>query len=149
MLFRSTASANFSNEGITTFAAGDVGNSGGLPAGGIGNTKAIQNISTIVTSGSGGGGAGTANGNGGNVTGYGDVPTILGGTSTTPNGGTGFFRIFPFYSIGGAGGFGNTSGQGGNGGDGAYGSGGGGGGAGITGGSGGQGGDGLVIISCW
>jgi hypothetical protein len=110
---------------------------------------------SIVTGGAGGGGASSAgvSANGGNVTIPSTPPTyqsVTGGTSTSVNGGNGFFKFQPmFYSMGGGGGFGNGTGVGGNGGIGGNGSGGGGGGAGTTGGSGGRGGDGLVIIVCW
>jgi hypothetical protein len=101
----------------------------------------------------GGGGGGGRSGNGGSITpaiGSDYFPTIAGGTSTTLlNGNGGFYKIKPFYSLGGGGGFGVDALPGGNGGQGGPGSGGGGGGAGTTGGTGGQGGQGIVIITCW
>jgi hypothetical protein len=144
-----TASANFSNEGVSNFSSGQPGDLGGVIGGGAGVSQALSNQTSPFSGGAGGGGAGTSSNNGGNQTGFADIPTVPGGTVTVPNGGDGFFRLNPFYSTGGAGGYGNNVGSGGNGGNGALCCGGGGGGAGTTGGIGGRGGNGLVIITCW
>jgi hypothetical protein len=144
-----TTSANFSNIGSVAFFAGASAGAGGAIAGGLGTSVTLSTQTQPISGGAGGGGAGSSSNNGGQQTGFGDVPTISGGTVTVPNGENGFFRLKPFYSTGAGGGYGNNTGTGGNGGDGAYVCGGGGGGAGTTGGSGGRGGDGLVIISCW
>jgi hypothetical protein len=144
-----TSSANFSNEGITTFSMGNAGVQSGLSNGSVGLPIGLQAQSLPLSGGGGGGGAGTSSNNGGNLSGFGDIPNILGGSVTINDGGDGFFRLKPFYSTGGAGGYGNNTGAGGRGGNAAIGCGGGGGGAGTTGGRGGNGGDGLVIITCW
>ena len=148
-IIATTASANFSNEGVNNFSVGQGGALGGLPGGSAGISLALTNLTSPFSGGAGGGGAGTSNNNGGSQTGFADITTIPGGTVASPNGGDGFFRLNPFYSTGGAGGYGNNVGSGGNGGNGAIGCGGGGGGAGTTGGIGGRGGNGLVIITCW
>jgi hypothetical protein len=143
-----SAAALFSNLGHTTFVAGMIGATGGLPSlnsNGLSITIGILPAVTL-TGGAGGGGR---SGNGGAITGVGQLPTIAGGTTTSPNGSGGFYRIKGFYSLGGGGGVGRDALPGGNGGVGGPGSGGGGGGAGTTGGSGGNGGNGLVIITCW
>lgn len=146
-----TASAVYVNLGIFSFDPGYTGSLGGGPTGSPGETLAIGNNGFVVMGGCGGGSSGSTsrNNNGGGLTGAIDIPSIAGGTITTPNGTDGFYRIKYFYSTGGAGGRGNDASPGGNGGNGAPGSGGGGGGAGTTGGTGGKGGDGLVIITCW
>jgi hypothetical protein len=153
-----------SSLGIVDSIAGQNGSAGQ-------NNVAGSNISIINITTGGAGGGGTTSSlssfSGGTVTGIGFVPTVLGGSASGTNagsGGAGFISLTPssltsvrqpFLTTGGAGGGATNSTSGtnsaGSGGNGGYGSGGGGGGAAYTGtgGTGGRGGDGIVIITCW
>ena len=121
-------------------------------------------ISGVTTGGGVGAGMnGATPQNGGSIIGFGTVPTINGGTTTstlTIHGSGGYMSTNPnsvgttyqqLIFTGGAGGASSNLAAGGAGGNGAFGCGGGGGGAGFTnlGGAGGRGGDGLVIITTW
>lgn len=132
--------------------AGQAGGAGGIQTGALGTNVAFCTGSGLyITGGAGGAGSGTTNVNfaGGNVTGLGQVPSILGGALAGGVGLPGLFSEEPLIwcSLGGSGGGSNGgAGVGGVGGKASYGSGGGGGGAGVTGGAGGAGGDGLILI---
>lgn len=127
-------------------------------------------LSGITTGGAAGAGQnGSTAQNGGNIVGFGNIPTMSGGSAgssslaTTEGGiGSGEYKGYTPTNInystnqlvfmGGAGGGSSNNGSGGAGGNAAFGCGGGGGGAGVTGsvnGLGGRGGDGIVIITSW
>lgn len=148
--------------GVFTSMDGPAGALGGDEISGAGiGLSIIALASSIVCGGAGGGGLGFSGFrfSGGsvaattNATGNINLPTISGGTSSTPaQAQNGTFIFAPhFVSLGGAGGAGDTT-ISKPGGIGGMGSGGGGGGAGRPGfgaGNGGNGGNGIVIISCW
>jgi hypothetical protein len=143
--------AIFSNLGVTSLIAGQIGVTGGLQTGGIGsNVTYTTTPGYPFSSGAGGAGVSTTNFAGGYVnTGGIILAQQLGGLAGGGDGGDGIFSQYPFYATGGSGGGSNNTGTGGKGGNGAIGCGGAGGGGGTTGGRGGTGGNGLCIITCW
>jgi hypothetical protein len=143
-----TALSLFSNLGIFSAIAGQLG--------GAGNSTAGGNITPagIICAGAGGGGQDlTTAYAGGNITGTGQIPTVLGGQVPSGNGVSIAVNSGIFFATGGSGGSGAvgavTAGSGGNGGYGCGGGGGGSNGSGAVGGNGGSGGNGIIIISCW